>query len=135
MTYSDIIVAYRNLDGSVNFTTRYVGAVPSRPNINPVQYWKMLKYSQQNGFTTAIFTRKITVCNASHNIDIVSGTQFVIFAWGDSFSYDAQSNKDIAYHSPSNRSSTSLPLISTINQNVTLNMSQIETVDFMVNVS
>ena len=133
MPQSDLIVAYLNPKGSVNFTTRYVGSSPSLPIINPAQYWKLLLFSQKNGYTTAIFSRNLTVCNASHTIAIVPGTQFVIFAWGDSFTNN-NLYKDIKYHLSANRSSTSLPLISTINQDITLNMNQIETIDFRVNV-
>jgi len=118
---------------SVNFTGRYVASSPSLPIINKVQYWKMLHYSQNNGYTTAIFSRNLTVCNAAHTIAIVPGTLFVIFAWGSSFTSNSLF-KDIKYHSPANRSSTSLPLTSTINQKITLNMNQIQTVDFRVNV-
>jgi len=132
MAFSDLVVAYLNQNGSVNFTNRYVGAAKSLPIINPNQYWSRLYYNQQNGYTTAIFTRQLVICNASNSIDIVSGTQYVIFAWGNSFS-TTSSSTDIAYHL-SNRSSTSLPLISTLNKNIVLNMSQIETYDFIVNV-
>ena len=133
MPYSDLVVAYLNQNGSVNFTNRYVGSSNSLPVINPYQYWSMLYYNQQNGFTTAIFTRNLVICNASNSIDIVSGTQFVIFAWGNSFG-SSGSFTDISYHSSSNRSSSSLPLISTLNRNIALNMSQLETYDFIVNV-
>jgi hypothetical protein len=133
MANSDLVVAYLNENRSVNFTGRYVASSPSLPIINKVQYWKMLHYSQNNGYTTAIFSRNLTVCNAAHAIAIVPGTLFVIFAWGSSFTSNSLF-KDIKYHSPANRSSTSLPLTSTINQKITLNMNQIQTVDFRVNV-
>jgi len=133
MAYSDLIVAYLNQDLSNNFSNRYVGSVSSLPKINPIQYWSMLYYSQMNGYTTVIFTRKLTLCNTANSINIVSGTQFVIFAWGNSFS-NVNNYKDIAYHSPTNRSSSSLSLINTLNKNIQLNMSEIETFDFILNV-
>ena len=133
MAYSDLIVAYINRNGSVNFTNRYVESSSSLPKINIKQFWFMLFFSQKDGFTTAIFKRKLVICNVTNSIDIEPGTQYTIFAWGDSFSV-AKNYTDIKYHSPSNRSSASLPLISSLNANVKLNMSQIETLDLNFNV-
>ena len=133
MVNSDLIVVYENPNGTVNFTNRYVGPVQSFPRVNPSQYWSMLYYSRQSASTTVIFTRKLVICNTANSINIVSGSQFVIFAWGTSFN-TINGYTDISYHSPSNRSSYSVPLISTLNKNIVLNMSQIETKDFIVNV-
>ena len=134
MANSDLIVAYKNQNGTVNFTNRFVGSANSLPMINPSQYWSMLYYSQQNVSTTVIFTRKLVICNTDHSINIVSGPQFVIFAWGTSFNTN-NGYTDISYHSAKNRSSSSEPLISTLNANASLNMNQIQTQDFIVNVN
>jgi hypothetical protein len=126
MPGSDLIVAYSNSNGSVNFTNRYA-LTQSLPIINPIQYWSLFYYSQSNGYTTVIFNRQLKVCNASNSFSIVNGAQYLIFAWGTSFS-----KNDISYHL-TNRSSTSLPLLNTLNTRISLNMSQVQTVDFRVN--
>jgi hypothetical protein len=130
MPYSDLVIAYKKTDGSADFTNRYVESSNGLPVVNSIQNWKMLLYQQENSFTTVIFTRKIQICNSAHSIDILPGAQLIIFAWGDSFSQN-----NIAYHGTKNRSSTALPLISSLNRKVVLNMSEIETYDFTVNVS
>jgi hypothetical protein len=133
MAYSDLIVAYMNQNGTVNFTNRYVESSSILPIINKKQFWSMLFYTQKNGYTTAIFKRKLVICNVTNSIDIEPGTQYTIFAWGDSFS-KTKNYTDIKYHSSVNRSSASLPLISSLNANVKLNMTQIETFDLNINV-
>jgi hypothetical protein len=75
-----------NQNGNVNFTNRYVESSSSLPIINKKQFWSMLFYTQKNGYTTAIFKRKLVICNVTNSIDIEPGTQYTIFAWGDSFS-------------------------------------------------
>lgn len=129
MPNSDLVIAYKNADGSTNFSNRYVGSSNGVPIMDSTQNWMMLYFQQENGFTTVAFTRKIQICNSVHSIDILPGTQSIIFAWGSSFS-----KNDIAYHG-GNRSSTQLPLISSLNRKVVLNMSEIETYDFTVNVN
>ena len=62
-------------------------------------------------------------------MDILSGTPFLIFAWSTK-----NPGNDISYHS-SNRGSTVAPLISSLNLKVTLNTSQLETIEYRVNVS
>lgn len=131
MKYSDLIVAYFNSDGSSNFTDRHTEGSNSRPIKDQIQNWRPLHMSQENGFMTVIFTRKLKIpCNNAStevNIDIV-GTQYVIFASG------VLNNGDITYHG-TNRSSTSLQLITSLNQQVNLDLTDIETIDFRVNVS
>jgi hypothetical protein len=135
MAQSDLIVAYLNQNQvmTVNFTNRYVGYLSSLPLINENQFWSMLDYSQKNGYTTVIATRKIKICNLTNSIDIVPGTQHVIAAWGNLFS-NKNSFTDIEYHSAKNRSSSLLPLISSLNENIDLDMNEIEIFDFTVNV-
>lgn len=135
MANSDLIVAFQNPNGTLSFTNRYVGPVESLPVINPNQYWSLLNYSKLNGSTTLTFTRSLVICNRAYSINIVPGSQFVIFAWGDSFTTNSANYTDIGYHSPVNRGSSSLPLISTLNSKVSLNMTQIETREFIVNVT
>ena len=131
MLYSDVAVTFVNPDGSVNFTNRHM--TDQRATfINANPHWFLLYFSQNGTTMTSIFTRKINICGvaASDNpINISPGTQYVIFSWGNQFIQG-----DITYHGPNNRSSTSLPLISTVNQAISLNMTGIEVTDFTVNV-
>ena len=53
----------------------------------------------------------------------------MIFSWGANFA-----NGDITYHGPNNRSARSLPLISSLNKVITLNMDEVDITDFRVNV-
>ena len=87
---------------------------------------------QNNSYSIVKFTRKIIICNNTNeyeDMDIVEGTPYVIFSWGNSLT----SNNEIQYHG-TNRSSTVLPLISSLRESVKLNMSEITTYDFLVNV-
>ena len=131
MKYSDLVVAYFNADGSTNFTDRHVEGTNSRPIKDQIQNWRLLQMSQENGFITVVFTRKLKIpcSNLTNevNIDIV-GTQYAIFAWG------SLNNGDISYHG-ANRGSTSLQLTTSLNQNINLDMTDIETMDFRVNVN
>ena len=131
MKYSDLVVAYFNSDGSTNFSDRHVEGTNSRPIKDQIQNWRLLQMSQENGFISVIFTRKLKIpCSnltSEVNIDIV-GTQYAIFAWG------SLKNDDISYHA-TNRGSTSLQLTTSLNQNINLNMTDIETMDFRLNVS
>ena len=133
MESSDIIIAYKLSNGTVSFTDRHTDSASKSLIMDKQQNWNLLSYSEMNGLTTIIFTRKIEICNLGASddffIDIVPGTQYIIYAWGN-----LGPNGEILYHSSLNRSSTSLPLISSLNRNIVLNMSQIETFDFTVNV-
>jgi dimethyladenosine transferase 1 len=123
---ADLIVAYLNSNGSVNFTNRYA-LTETLPIINPIQYWNLLYYSQSNGYTTVIFNRQLQICNIPNSFSIENGTQYIIVSWGS-----VLNNNDITYHS-TNRTSTSLPLINTLNTRISLNMTQVKTFDFRVN--
>lgn len=133
MLYSDLIVAYYYTNGSIHFTDRHTEGTIGRPIIDKYQNWHLLHMSKLNGYTTVIFTRKLKIeCNDTLNeinINIISGSQYVIYAWGDEFKDDG----DISYHKQ-NRGSYSLPLATNLNQNIELDMNDIETIDFRVNV-
>lgn len=131
MDNSDIIVAYLNSNGSVNFTDRHTEESPMT-YIDKSQDWYLLFYEQKDGFTTVVFTRKLVICKSNSDdldIDILSGIQHLIYAWGSNFI-----NGDITYHGPVNRSTTVVSLLNTVNQNIVLNMDEIETVEYRVNV-
>lgn len=131
MEYSDVVIAYKNSDGSVNFTDRHATDMRT-VLIDQIQNAFLLYYSQENGFTTVIFTRKLKICNFNPvdiPIDINPGPQYLVYAWGTNLL-----NNNIRYHG-SNRSSTSIPLTNVLNAKVNYNSSEIETVDYTVNVS
>ena len=113
-----------------NFTDRHIDK-STDVTIDKEQNWYPLLMRQDNSYSIVKFTRKLKICSNVSNeedIDIETGTPHVIFSWGTTFS----SNGDIAYHG-SNRSSQSVPLINRLNKQVTLNMSEIETFDFLSN--
>ena len=131
MDNSDIVISFKNSDGSFNFTDRSAFS-KSKPTIDKYQDYKLLFNSQINGITTVIFQRFIKICNDNPNeidMDIETGTNFVIFAWGN------LSNNDIDRHYE-NKLAKSIPLISTLAQttNFDPNDKSIETYDFTVNV-
>ena len=130
MINSDVIIAWINSNGIANFTERNTQAGYVTPSISTQQLWTPLLTVAQNGYIISKSTRKLKLCDTTgQHMDIESGTPHVIFSCGDSFS-----NNDAAYHGPNNRDTKSLPLISSLNANITINMSQVQTVDFKVNV-
>ena len=129
MENADIVIAFRQTNGSFHFTDRSAYATV-RPTVDQNQDYTLLFSSQTNGITTIIFKRKIKICNDNPNeidMDIETGTNFVIFAWGDI------RNNDILYHG-TNKLSKSLPLISTLNRAINFDMNGVETIEFRVNV-
>lgn len=131
MSNSDIMVAYKTASG-VSFTDRRTEG--NQVKLDTVQNWNLLSFTVDNSYTNIVFKRNIKLCasatsnlNGNYFIDIVRGTQYLIYAWGN-----LNSNGDIQYHSTQNRSSTSLPLISTLNKRIDLNVSSIETYNFTV---
>ena len=129
MLNSDVIVAWVNADGSTHFTDRNIKTTRA-VNVDKEQNWFSLKTIFKDGYTIAKFTRKIKICDTSNeDIDIENGTPFVIYAWGDSLS-----NNDAGYHGKSNRGSKTVPLITTLNTKVSVNMNEVETTEYRVNV-
>ena len=131
MFNSDIILAWTNSAGGVEFKDAHVES-STTVLYDSVQNWEKLYYSRLNGVTTVIFKRKNIICNPDQpsneiNID-VSPSSYVIYAWGNNFN-----NGLPAYHQ-NNRGSRSLPLLAALNQKVVLNMNEVETADFRVNV-
>ena len=118
-----------NSDGTANFTERNTNGGTITPAISIKQEWFPLLTKSQDGYLISKSTRKIKLCDTTgQHLNIDAGTPHVIFSWGSNFV-----NGDATYHG-TNRSSKSLPLISSLNKVVNLNMSQIEMTDFRVNV-
>ncbi len=131
MINSDVIITWIDSNGKVNFTDRHIKTKSEPPRKDTVQNWFLLYSTFKDGYTIAKFTRKIKLCDATgEDLNIESGTPYVIFAWGDSFE-----NSDISYHGPTSRGSKTVPLIARSNTKSEINMNEIEIVDFKVNVS
>lgn len=129
MINSDMVVAWVNPDGSTHFTDRHTKDKKALPQVDSIQNWFPISTVIKDGVTIAKFTRKIKICDKTgEDLDIQSGTPYVIFAWGNSLV-----NNEISYHG-SNRGSKTLPLISSLNLKPNIDMSQVETLDFKVNV-
>ena len=76
----------------------------------------------------ANFTRKIKICDKSNeDMDIPDGTPFVIFSYGTKFT-----DGDISYHDF--RGTKSIQFTSSLNAKVDIDMSQVETAEFRVDV-
>jgi len=126
MQNSDMILAFTEPTGAITFTDCHTEN--SKVVITDVaQNWKKLFYSNTNGVTTVIFTRKLKICSqvgSEVNINI-EPTGYVIFAWG---------NGVPGYHG-ANRGSRSLPLLSALNgQASKIEMNEITIADFNVTV-
>ena len=127
MPNSDIIIFWVNPDGTTNFTERNTNGGKVKPAISTMQKWFPLLTKSQDGYLISKSTRKIKLCDTTgQHLDIEVGTPSIIFARG------LLVNGDISYHN--DRSTKSLPLISSLNTVVNLNTNQLETTDFRVNV-
>ncbi len=126
MSNSDLIVTYTDSNGVVKFIDSHTKA-PKVLITDVAQNWKNLFYSNTNGVTTVIFTRKLKICEqvgTEVNIN-VEPTSYVIYAWGSGTP---------GYHF-TNRGSRSLPLLSALNGKAdTLNLDKAETAVFNVEV-
>ena len=63
MYNSDVVLAWFSPDSTENFVDAHVA--PSglhKPIVDVYQNWKKIYMSQENGFTTLIFTRKLKIC-------------------------------------------------------------------------
>lgn len=130
MSNSDVVVAWVKSDGSTHFSDRHTS--PLRELVlDKTQNWFPLTVKMSDGYTVAKFTRKIILCDTTNeDRDIESGTPFVIYAWGNT-----AVTSDATYHGSSNRGSKTVPLITTLNAKVSVNMNEVEMTDFRVNVS
>ena len=125
MENSDIILAYTMPSGMVMFVDSHTES-QKVVITDKAQNWKQLFYSNTNGVTTVIFTRKIKICEqvgSEVNINI-EATSYVIYSWGSGVP---------GYHG-ANRGSKSTPLLSSLNQASPPNLTGAETADFRVNV-
>lgn len=127
MNGSDVVVVWIDKNGKSNFTDRHIGN--NEVLIDKKQNWIPLLIASKGEFLQAKFTRKIKLCDESgDDRDVEDGSPFVIFSYGKNFL-----NGDITYHDF--RGSKTLPLITSVNVDVQLDMSKIETVDFRVDVT
>ena len=130
MKNSDVIIAWIDSNGTVNFTERNTQAGYVTPVISNTQLWTPLLTISQNGYIISKSTRKIKLCDTTgQHLDIDPGTPHIIIAWGDNFI-----DNDAAYHG-ANRFTKALPLISSLNININFNMSGITITDYKVNVN
>ena len=118
MENSNVILFWMNSDGTSNFTERNTNAGLVTPTINTKQQWFPLLTKTQDGYLISKSTRKIKLSDTTgQHLDIDAGTPHVIYSWGSNFV-----NGDAAYHG-TNRSTKSLPLISSLNSAINLDMS------------
>lgn len=135
MYNSDVVLAWFGDDGSENLVDAHVR--PSglhKPIVDVNQNWQKLFMKQENGVLTVIFTRKIKVCGQADSGEInleVTGTQPVIFAWGEGFE-DGKSFP--TYHGSTNRGSKVLAILGSLNEQVDLDVDSLEHADFTVDV-
>lgn len=129
MDGSDVIVAWLDkTSGKANFTDRHING--RRVLVDQVQNWFPILVTSRDGYVVAKFTRKVKICDKTgEDMDIPDGTPFVIFAYGTSFGADG----DIAYHDF--RGTKSVQLLSSLNIKVDLDMSQVETMEYRVDVN
>ena len=128
MANSDVIAAWLKPDGSYNFTDRHI-TEDLKVLVDKEQNWTPLYAARINEYIVLKFSRKLKLCDSSNeDLDIDVGTPHIIYAWGSNFVAG-----DISYHGE-NRSSRVIPLISSLNEKTQLNMNEIETFEFRVNV-
>ena len=132
MLNSDLMVTWADPDGTIQFKDAHSDPTEFKIYPDTVANWKLLFYNRANGVTTVIFTRKITICPApgqpfiETNIN-VEPQAYVIFAYGNNFKSNFPT-----YHG-NTRGSKSLPLL-VPNGKVNFDMTQVEEVEFIVNV-
>ena len=131
MYNSDLMMAWTAPNGTVMFKDIHFkesGKIYS----DKIQNWKRLDYVQSNGTTSVTFERRIKICKANRLMDEINidaeMTQYVIYAWGDNYAGEWPT-----YHGR-NRGSKNLPLLGSLNKKINLDMSQIDTFEFSVNV-
>ena len=128
MDGSDVVIAWIDSNGKANFTDRHIR--DRDVLIDEEQNWMPLGVMKRNEYLVAKFTRKIKICDKSgEDMDIPDGTPFVIYAYGTKF----EENGDIGHHD--SRGTKSVPLISSLNNKIDLDMSKVETQEFRVDVS
>ena len=127
MDHSDVVVSWINSSGSYHFSDRHIRG--TKVLIDKIQNWKPIAVFSKDGYLITKFSRKIKICDSSEeDLDIPSGTPFVIFAYSSNFA-----NNDVTYHG-SSRGTRAVPLISSISDHDEINMEEVETNDFRVNV-
>jgi len=132
MKNSDIIQAWTCPNGTVMFKDAHV---ENSYNViyDTVQNWKKLFYSQLNGLTIVIFTRKLKICDSTQFNEIninVEPTSFIVYSWGTKFNITGFPTG----HDYTDRGSKSLPLLAALNQKISLNMNEIEKYSYKINV-
>ena len=128
MDGADVIIAWIDKNGKGVFTDRHIRGRDVM--IDTVQNWMPLLVTSRDGFVVAKFTRKIKICDKSgEDMDIPDGTPFVIYAYGKSFNGEG----DIAFHDF--RGTKSVQLTSSLNLKIDLDMSEVEAIEYRVNVT
>ena len=131
MDGSDVFVTWVNTaNGKIVFDDRNIRG--RSVLIDKQQDWSLVALTRLGEFSIIKFTREIRTCDANNeDINIETGTQKVIYAWGTSFT----TSGDIAYHGFNSRGSASVQLISTLNQKAAFESNEpMTTYDFTVNV-
>lgn len=79
MINSDVIVAFIHANGTHHFTDRHV--TPSyKVNVDSRQDWFLISMSRADEYLVVKFWRQLKICDPEgHDIDIESGTPFVIY--------------------------------------------------------
>lgn len=127
MDGSDVIVSWINNDGSYHFTDRHIK--DRKVEIDEIQNWFLLYSAQKDDYLITKFTRKIKLCDEKNqDLDIEEGTPHVIFSWNNQLI-----NEEIMYHGYFNRGTYSVPFLSSLNDEIELNMEETETLDLIVN--
>jgi hypothetical protein len=129
MDGSDVFVFYAQNNGVANFTDRHI--VKRAVLIDKKQDWTLLAHSISNGYTIVKFKRDLDTCDDKEDIAIESGTPRIIYAWNT----NQPINGAIDYHGTRNRGSSSVQLISALNQQSTITPEdKIVTYEFRVDV-
>lgn len=112
--------------GDTHFTARHIKG--RDVIVNKAQNWIPIMVARRNEYLVAKFTRKIKICDKSgEDMDIPDGTPHIIFSYGTRFE-----DGDITYHDF--RGTKTVQLTSSLNTKVDIDMSQVETAEFRVNV-
>ena len=128
MDGSDVVIAWLDANGKANFTDRHIR--DRNVIVDQVQNWFPILVTNRNGYLVAKFTRKIKICDKSgEDMDIPDGTPLVIYAYGSKFG----PNGDITYHD--SRGTKSVQLTSSLNTKIDIDMSQVQTQEYRVDVN
>jgi hypothetical protein len=127
MNNADICVFWVSSNGGIRFDDRHIDQ-NGYVYVDDEQNWSLLSLKKNNNYLIAKFTRPIKICDPKmQDRDITDSINHVIYSFG------TLTNGDISYHQ-TNRGSKALKLVGNLNENIQLDMNQIETETFIVNV-